>query len=95
MPTPLDVEVFGVPETDDAAGRRDPHIRFRAVMPTEGPLAESGFEVWPPRIYDFVTQISREYDDPIIIRANRVLPRKNSPSSRGRLLMGPAFVEPD
>jgi beta-glucosidase len=35
-------------------------------MPTEGPLTESGLEVWPKGIYDLVTQISREYDHPII-----------------------------
>jgi beta-glucosidase len=52
-------------EADPATGR-DPYTRFRAVMPTEGPLTESGLEVWPHGIYDLVTQISREYDHPII-----------------------------
>ena len=52
-------------ENDPATGR-DPYTRFRAVMPTEGPLTESGLEVWPHGIYDLVTQISREYDHPII-----------------------------
>ncbi len=35
-------------------------------MPTEGPLTEAGLEVWPRGIYDLVTQISEEYDQPII-----------------------------
>jgi beta-glucosidase len=52
-------------EVDPATGR-DPYTRFRAVMPTEGPLTESGLEVWPRGIYDLVMQISREYDHPII-----------------------------
>ena len=33
-------------EADPATGR-DPYTRFRAVMPTEGPLTDSGLEVWP------------------------------------------------
>ena len=52
-------------EADPATGR-DPYTRFRAEMPTEGPLTESGLEVWPRGIYDLVTQISREYDHPVI-----------------------------
>jgi beta-glucosidase len=52
-------------EADPVTGR-DPYTRFRAVMPTEGPLTESGLEVWPRGIYDLVTQISREYNHPII-----------------------------
>ena len=35
-------------------------------MPTEGPLTDSGMEVWPRGIYDLVTQISREYNHPVI-----------------------------
>jgi len=35
-------------------------------MPTEGPLTESGLEVWPRGIYDLVMQVSREYNHPII-----------------------------
>ena len=52
-------------EADPATGR-DPYTRFRAVMPAEGPLTESGLEVWPRGIYDLVMQISREYNNPII-----------------------------
>jgi beta-glucosidase len=51
---------------NDPEGGRDPYTRFRAVMPTEGLLTESGLEIWPRGIYDLVTQISREYDHPII-----------------------------
>jgi beta-glucosidase len=52
-------------ETDPATGR-DAYTRFRAVMPTEGPLTESGLEVWPRGIYDLVMKISREYNGPSI-----------------------------
>jgi beta-glucosidase len=52
-------------ESDPSTGR-DPYTRFRAVMPTEGPLSESGLEIWPRGIYDLVTRISREYNHPII-----------------------------
>jgi beta-glucosidase len=47
-------------------GGRDPYTRFRAEMPTEGPLTEAGLELWPRGIYDLVTQISNEYGHPII-----------------------------
>ena len=58
---------FGGTEIEaDSAGGRDPYTRFRAVMPTEGRLTESGLEVWPHGIYDLVTQISREYNHPVI-----------------------------
>ena len=56
---------FGT-EIEDTAAGRDPYTRFRAVMPTEGPLTEAGLEVWPRGIYDLVMQISREYNHPII-----------------------------
>jgi beta-glucosidase len=52
-------------EQDPATGR-DPYTRFRAVMPTEGPLSEAGLEIWPRGIYDLVMQISREYNFPAI-----------------------------
>lgn len=52
-------------DTGDTNGR-DPYTRFHAVMPTEGPLTHAGLEVWPRGIYDLVTQISREYDRPVI-----------------------------
>jgi beta-glucosidase len=45
---------------------RDPFTRFNAAMPTEGPLTDAGLEVWPRGMYDLVTQISREYNHPII-----------------------------
>jgi beta-glucosidase len=51
---------------NNSPGGRDPYTRFRAAMPAEGPLTEAGLEVWPRGIYDLVTQISREYNQPII-----------------------------
>jgi beta-glucosidase len=50
----------------NAPGGRDPYTRFRAAMPTEGPLTDAGLEVWPRGMYDLVTQISTEYNHPII-----------------------------
>ena len=50
----------------NSPGGRDPYTRFRAAMPTEGPLTDAGLEVWPRGMYDLVTQISRDYDHPII-----------------------------
>lgn len=52
-------------EVDPSTGR-DPYTRFRAVMPTEGPLTEAGLEIYPHGIYDLVTRISREYNHPVI-----------------------------
>jgi beta-glucosidase len=52
-------------DTGDTNGR-DPYTRFHAVMPSEGPLTHAGLEVWPKGIYDLVTQISKEYDHPVI-----------------------------
>ncbi|MGD0631694.1 MAG: family 1 glycosylhydrolase [Terracidiphilus sp.] len=52
-------------DTGDTNGR-DPYTRFHAVMPTEGPLTHAGLEIWPRGIYDLVTQISREYNHPVI-----------------------------
>ena len=54
-----------VSDTGDTNGS-DPYTQYHAVMPTEGPLTHAGLEVWPRGIYDLVTQISREYDHPII-----------------------------
>ncbi len=48
------------------AGSLSPVSVKQAAMPTEGPLSEAGLEVWPRGIYDLVTQISEEYDQPII-----------------------------
>jgi beta-glucosidase len=50
----------------NSPGGRDPYTRFRAGMPTEGPLTESGIEIWPSGIYDLVTRITKEYNHPII-----------------------------
>lgn len=52
-------------DTGDVNGR-DPYTRFHAVMPTQGPLTHAGLEIYPRGIYDLVTQISREYSNPII-----------------------------
>lgn len=50
----------------DSGVARDPYTGIRAAMPTEGPLTDSGMEVWPRGIYDLVSRISRDYDHPLI-----------------------------
>ena len=50
----------------ESSTARDPYTRFSAAMPTEGPLTEAGLEIWPRGMYDLVTRISREYNNPII-----------------------------
>ena len=57
---------FGTEIEQDTSAGRDPYTRFHAVMPTEGPLTDAGLEVWSHGIYDLVTQITREYNHPII-----------------------------
>jgi len=71
-------------EADPVTGR-DPYTRFRAEMPAEGPLTESGLEVWPRGIYDLVTQISREYDHPIIEITESGCGYLDSPYEDGRV----------
>ena len=56
---------FGT-ETELDGGSRDNLTGFHAEMPTEGPLTDAGLEVYPRGIYDLVTQISREYNNPVI-----------------------------
>lgn len=53
-------------ETQDTAHGGDPWTQLDATMPTEGALTDGGLEVYPPGIYDLVTRISREYNNPII-----------------------------
>jgi beta-glucosidase len=71
-------------EADPATGR-DRYTRFRAVMPTEGPLTESGLEVWPRGIYDLVMQISREYNNPIIEITESGCGYLDGPNESGRV----------
>jgi beta-glucosidase len=53
-------------EGEGGSASRDPLTQIHVEMPTEAPLTEAGLEIWPPGMYDLVTQISREYDHPII-----------------------------
>ena len=57
---------FGTEIESDEGASRDRYTRFKAVMPTEGPVTDAGLEVWPRGIYDLVMQITREYNRPII-----------------------------
>ena len=53
-------------EGQAGAGARDPFTQIHVEVPTAGPLTEAGLEIWPTGIYDLVTQISCEYNHPII-----------------------------
>jgi beta-glucosidase len=53
-------------EGEGGSAARDPLTQIHVEMPTEGPLTEAGLEIWPAGMYDLVTQISREYDHPVI-----------------------------
>lgn len=53
-------------ETQDTAHGGDRWTQMEAEMPSEGELTDGGLEVWPRGIYDLVTRISREYDNPVI-----------------------------
>ena len=53
-------------ETQDTAHGGDSWTQLDAVMPTEGVLTDGGLEVWPRGIYDLVSRISRDYNNPII-----------------------------
>jgi beta-glucosidase len=54
-------------------------------MPTEGPLTDAGLEVWPTGIYDLVTQISREYNHPIIEITESGCSYLDTPDASGRV----------
>jgi beta-glucosidase len=71
-------------EADPATGR-DPFTRFRAVMPTEGPLTEAGLEIWPRGIHDLVTRISTEYNHPIIEITESGCSYLDAPDDSGRV----------
>jgi beta-glucosidase len=53
-------------ETQDTAHAGDPWTQLEAAMPTEGPLTDGGLEMWPRGIYDLVSRISHDYNNPII-----------------------------
>jgi beta-glucosidase len=53
-------------ETQDTAHGGDAWTQMDAVMPTEGLLTDGGLEVWRRGIYDLVTRISREYNNPVL-----------------------------
>ena len=57
---------FGTEIEQDTAAGRDPYTRFHTEMATEGPLTDAGLEIWPRGIYDLVTRIAKEYNNPII-----------------------------
>src|SRR5271170_1256727 len=77
---------FGT-ETEGEGGSsgRDPLTQMHVEMPTEGPLTEAGLEIWPRGIYDLVTEISREYDHPIIEISENGCCYLDGPDGSGRV----------
>jgi len=72
-------------EGEGGSAARDPLTQIHVEMPTEGPLTEAGLEIWPRGIYDLVTQISREYNHPIIEISENGCCYLDSPDENGRV----------
>ena len=70
---------------NNSPGGRDPYTRFRAGMPTERPLTDSGLEIWPRGIYDLVSRISKDYNHPIIEITESGCGYLDSPDENGRV----------
>jgi beta-glucosidase len=70
---------------NNSPGGRDPYTRFRAAMPAEGPLTDAGLEIWPQGIYDLVTKISRDYNQPIIEITESGCSYLDSPDEEARI----------
>jgi beta-glucosidase len=54
-------------------------------MPTEGPLTEAGLEIWPRGMYDLVTRISREFNNPVIEISENGCCYLDAPDETGRV----------
>lgn len=72
-------------EGEGGASARDPLTQIHVEMPTEGPLTEAGLEIWPRGMYDLVTQISGEYNNPIIEISENGCCYLDSPDGSGRV----------
>jgi len=72
-------------EGEGGAAGRDPLTQIHVEMPTEGPLTEAGLEIWPRGMYDLVTQISREYNHPIIEISENGCCYLDGPDEAGRV----------
>jgi beta-glucosidase len=72
-------------EAEAGASARDPLTQIHVEMPTEGPLTEAGLEVWPSGIYDLLTQIAREYNNPIIEITENGCSYLDAPDDTGRV----------
>jgi beta-glucosidase len=69
MQAPLDwvgINYYNRHIISDAGQGGDPYTHYESVMPAVGPITYNGWEVWPRGIYDIVTQISNEYNKPVI-----------------------------
>ena len=72
-------------EGEGGSASRDPLTQIHVEMPTEGPLTEAGLEIWPRGIYDLVTQLSREYNQPTIEISENGCCYLDSPDETGRV----------
>jgi beta-glucosidase len=72
-------------EGEGGSSARDPLTQMHVEMPTEGPLTEAGLEIWPRGIYDLVTQISREYNQPVIEISENGCCYLDGPDEAGRV----------
>ncbi len=72
-------------EGEGGASARDPLTQIHVEMPTEGPLTDAGLEIWPTGMYDLVTQISREFHNPIIEISENGCSFLDSPDDTGHV----------
>jgi beta-glucosidase len=72
-------------EGEGGSAARDPLTQIHVEMPTEGPLTEAGLEIWPRGMYDLVTQISREYNHPVIEISENGCCYLDAPDETGRV----------
>jgi beta-glucosidase len=72
-------------EGEGGSGSRDPLTQIHVEMPTEGPLTEAGLEIWPRGMYDLVTRISREFNNPVIEISENGCCYLDAPDETGRV----------
>ena len=69
MRAPLDwigINYYNRHIISDAGQGGEAAVHYNEWMPAVGPITYNGWEVWPRGIYEIVTQISREYNRPVI-----------------------------
>lgn len=71
--------------SQEKSSNRDPMSQMHVEVPSEGPRADGGLEIWPRGIYDLMMQLSRDYNHPIIEITETGGSFMESPDSNGRV----------